>query len=77
MCYLKQALEGVYAFYHVFNTFLHQGAEGRVYALEKKLAKRKAENQPFGNILKQTIQSLVADEVGFVWITHTTLFVSS
>ncbi|KAF3841884.1 hypothetical protein F7725_023835 [Dissostichus mawsoni] len=38
------------------------GAEGRVYALEKKLAKRKAENQPLANILKQTIQSLVAEE---------------
>ncbi|KAK1905498.1 hypothetical protein KUDE01_012680, partial [Dissostichus eleginoides] len=37
-------------------------AEGRVSALEKKLAQRKAENQPLANVLKQTIQSLVAEE---------------
>ncbi|XP_010790169.1 leucine-rich PPR motif-containing protein, mitochondrial-like [Notothenia coriiceps] len=38
------------------------GTEGRLYSLEKKLAKRKAETQPLDNILKQTIQSLVTEE---------------
>ncbi|XP_033956567.1 LOW QUALITY PROTEIN: leucine-rich PPR motif-containing protein, mitochondrial [Pseudochaenichthys georgianus] len=39
------------------------GAEGRVYALEKRSSpKGKQRTKPFGNILKQTIQSLVADE---------------
>ncbi|XP_034093655.1 leucine-rich PPR motif-containing protein, mitochondrial-like [Gymnodraco acuticeps] len=38
------------------------GAEGRLYGLEKKLAKRKAENQPLSYLLKQAIQSLVAEE---------------
>lgn len=38
------------------------GIEGKVLALEKKLAELKAENQPFGTVLKHTIQTLCAEE---------------
>lgn len=48
---------------------LHQGIELKALALEKKLAELKAENKPLGTVLKQTIQTLCADEVGFVSIT--------
>nr|XP_019945002.1 PREDICTED: leucine-rich PPR motif-containing protein, mitochondrial [Paralichthys olivaceus] len=36
--------------------------EGKVLALENKLAELKAENKPLGTILKQTIQALCAEE---------------
>ncbi|XP_054455932.1 leucine-rich PPR motif-containing protein, mitochondrial [Anoplopoma fimbria] len=38
------------------------GTDGRVFALEKKLAELKAENEPLGSILKQAIQALCAEE---------------
>ncbi|KAF1375540.1 hypothetical protein PFLUV_G00221260 [Perca fluviatilis] len=38
------------------------GIEGKVLALEKKLAELKAENKPLGNVLKQAIQTLCAEE---------------
>ncbi|XP_053292920.1 leucine-rich PPR motif-containing protein, mitochondrial [Pleuronectes platessa] len=38
------------------------GIEGKVVALEAKLAELKAQNQPLGLILKQTIQALCAEE---------------
>lgn len=43
---------------------LYQGIEGKVLALEKKLAELKAENKPLGSVLKQAIQTLCAEEVG-------------
>lgn len=48
---------------------LHQGIEVKVLALEKKLAELKAENKPLATVLKQTIQTLCAEEVGFVSMT--------
>lgn len=38
------------------------GIEGKVLALEKKLAELKAENKPLGAVLKQVIQALCAEE---------------
>ncbi|XP_045925978.1 leucine-rich PPR motif-containing protein, mitochondrial [Micropterus dolomieu] len=38
------------------------GIEGKVLALEKKLAELKAENKPLGSVLKQAIQTLCAEE---------------
>ncbi|XP_072246804.1 leucine-rich PPR motif-containing protein, mitochondrial [Leuresthes tenuis] len=38
------------------------GLEGKVLALENKLAEYKAENKPLGTILKQVIQTLAAEE---------------
>lgn len=40
-----------------------------MFALENKLAELKAENKPIGNVLKQIIQALCAEEVGFVWLS--------
>lgn len=48
--------------------YLHQKNEDKVPALESKLAELKAENQPVGLILKQTIYALGVEEVGFVWM---------
>lgn len=45
---------------------VHQGMEGKVSALEKRLAELKAENKPLGNVLRQAIQTLCVEEVGFV-----------
>ncbi len=42
---------------------LHQGNDGKVLALEKKLAELKAENKSYSVILKQIIQTLCAEEV--------------
>lgn len=53
----------------------HQGIEGKVMALEKKLAELIAESKPIGPVLKQLIQSLCAEEVGFVLMPHKTLSV--
>lgn len=50
--------------------FLQYGIEGKVLALEKRLAELKAENKPLNATLKQTIQALCLEEVGFVWITR-------
>lgn len=47
---------------------LNQGNENKVSALEKKLDELKAENKPLGSILRQVIQAVCAEEVGFVWI---------
>ncbi|KAM3606567.1 uncharacterized protein V6R79_018880 [Siganus canaliculatus] len=38
------------------------GIEGKVAALEKKIAELKAENKPLGQVLKQIIQALCAEE---------------
>lgn len=43
---------------------LHQGAEGKVPMLEKKLEEHLAENKPIALVLKQLIQALCAEEVG-------------
>ncbi|KAI3362765.1 hypothetical protein L3Q82_001820 [Scortum barcoo] len=40
----------------------HMGIEGKVLALEKKLAELKAENKPFSVVLKQIIHTLCAEE---------------
>lgn len=44
----------------------HQGIEGKIMLLEKKLAELKAQDMPLSNILRQAIQTLCAEEVGFV-----------
>lgn len=49
---------------------LHQGIGAKVFALEKKLAELKAENEPIGTVLKQLIQALCFEEVRFIWITQ-------
>ncbi|XP_070771978.1 leucine-rich PPR motif-containing protein, mitochondrial [Enoplosus armatus] len=41
---------------------LHQGIEAKLVALENTLAELKAENKPLSNVLKQTIQTLCAEE---------------
>uniref|UniRef100_A0A671YFQ0 Leucine rich pentatricopeptide repeat containing n=1 Tax=Sparus aurata TaxID=8175 RepID=A0A671YFQ0_SPAAU len=41
---------------------LHQGIGAKVFALEKKLAELKAENEPIGTVLKQLIQALCFEE---------------
>lgn len=46
---------------------IHQGIEIKLQALEKKLEELKAENKPFSGVLKQIIQALCAEEVGFVF----------
>ncbi|TMS04585.1 Leucine-rich PPR motif-containing protein, mitochondrial [Larimichthys crocea] len=38
------------------------GSDVKVFALENKLAELKAENKPIGNVLKQIIQALCAEE---------------
>lgn len=43
---------------------LHQGLEGKVMFLEKKLAELKQENKPLSSTLTQTIRALCAEEVG-------------
>lgn len=45
---------------------LHQGTEGKVLMLEKKLEELIAENKPISAALKQLIQALCAEEVGFI-----------
>lgn len=45
---------------------LHQENESKVLALERRLAELKAENKPLDFVLKQTIQAVCAEEVGFV-----------
>lgn len=54
--------------------YFHQGTEGKVLALEKKLAELKAENKPISITLKHLIQALCAEEVGFILMPCKTLF---
>lgn len=46
--------------------YFHQGTEGKVLALEKKLAELMAENKPISITLKHLIQALCAEEVRFI-----------
>lgn len=45
---------------------LHQGTEVKVLDLEKKMEELIAENKPISAVLKQLIQALCAEEVGFI-----------
>lgn len=55
---------------------LHQGIAAKVFALEKKLADLKAENQPISAVLRQLIHTLCAEEVRYVWITQPCIILS-
>lgn len=52
---------------------LHQGTEGKVLMLEKKMEDLLAENKPISGVLRQLIQVLCAEEV---WI-HLSSFPSN
>lgn len=54
--------------------YFHQGSEGKVLVLEKKLAELKAENKPISITLKHLIQALCAEEVGFILMSCKTQF---
>lgn len=45
---------------------LYQGTEVKVLELEKKMEELIAEDKPISAVLKQLIQALCAEEVGFV-----------
>lgn len=51
--------------YYIFLS-LHQGIEGKVSMLEKKMDELIAENKPISVVLKQLIQALCAEEVVFI-----------
>lgn len=55
----------------------HQETEERIPTLEKKLAELQAEGKPVGAILKQLIQALCAEEVGFILMSRETPKMSS
>lgn len=45
---------------------LYQGTEMKVLELEKKMEELIAEDKPISVVLKQLIQALCAEEVGFI-----------
>lgn len=45
---------------------LYQGTEVKVLELEKKMEELIAEDKPISAVLKQLIQALCAEEVGFI-----------